>query len=313
MLKVGKNHVVVDRRKFLAGAAGLIALGLFPKNVLALAEQYWFEQGAYTLTVVSDGELTLPLALFPDANPEELAKLLGSLVKDTNFTPQASPVLLESDSETILIDTGSGTGFQPTAGKVLESLKAADVDADGVTKVIFTHAHPDHCWGTIGADGQPLYPNATFYMAEAEWNFWTAKDLLSKMPATMEGMVKGTQTQLAALDGKIKLFKPGAEVLPGIAAIDTPGHTPGHVSFELAGDDGLIITGDAIVNPAVFFAHPEWKFGFDSDPDLAIKSRKMVLEMAATSKKQVLGFHWPYPGVGHVEAGGEGKYRFIPA
>ena len=312
MLSIGKSHVVLDRRKFLAGASALVAIGLLPKNAFALAEQYFIEQGDYTVTVVSDGELTLPLSLFPDANPEELAKLLGDMAKDTNFLPTASPLLLESDNDTILIDTGSGSGFQPTAGKLLASLKLADVEPDAVTKVIFTHAHPDHCWGTIGADGKPLYPNATFYMAEAEWNFWTAKDLLSKMPATMESMVKGTQAQLAVLDGKIKLFKPGAEVVPGIAAIDTAGHTPGHVSFEMAGDDGLIITGDAIVNPNVFFAHPEWKFGFDSDSDTAVKNRRKILEMGSKGKKLLLGFHWPYPGVGHVEEGGEGKYRYVP-
>ncbi len=312
MLNIGRNYVVVDRRKFLAGAAALVATGLLSKSAFALAEQYWFEQGAYTVTVVSDGELVLPLAVFPDANPEELAKLLGEMAKDNNFHAQANPILLESDADTILIDTGSGSGYQPTAGKVIESLKLADVDAEAVTKVIFTHAHPDHCWGTVGADGKLIFPNANFFMAETEWNFWTAKDLASKMPSAMEGMVKGTQAQLAALDGKIKLFKPGAEVVPGIVAIDTAGHTPGHVSFELAGDDGLIITGDAIINPNVFFAHPEWKFAYDADSDTAVKNRRKLLEMASEGKKRLLGFHWPYPGVGHVEEGGEGKYRYVP-
>ena len=312
MLSIGKNHIVLDRRKFLAGASALVALGIFPKNVFALAEQYYFEQGDYTVTVVSDGELTLPLSIFPDADPVELAKLLGDMAKDNNFHPQASPLLLESENDVILIDTGSGGGFQPTAGKLIESLKLAEIEPSDVTKVVFTHAHPDHCWGTINADGKPNYPNATFYMAETEWNFWTAKDLASKMPAAMEGMVKGTQSQLAVLDGKIKLFKPGAEVLPGIAVIDTAGHTPGHVSFEMAGDDGLIVTGDAITNPMVFFAHPEWKFGFDSDHDTAIKNRKKLLEMGSEGKKKMLGFHWPYPGLGHVEEGGEGKYRYVP-
>jgi glyoxylase-like metal-dependent hydrolase (beta-lactamase superfamily II) len=180
-----------------------------------------------------------------------------------------------------------------------------------VTKVIFTHAHPDHMWGSLGADGKPVYPNASFHVAEAEWNFWMAPDLASKMPKDMEGMVKTTQGQLAGIKEKVSMFKPGSEVLPGIAVIDTAGHTPGHVSFELAGGDGLIVTADAITNPLVFFPHPDWKFGFDADHANAIASRKKLLDMASTGKKKLIGFHWPYPGIGMAEAK-DGAYVYVP-
>jgi glyoxylase-like metal-dependent hydrolase (beta-lactamase superfamily II) len=209
------------------------------------------------------------------------------------------------------MDTGAGGNFAPTAGKIAESLKAVGVEASAITKVIFTHAHPDHCWGTLGADGKPIFPNASFHMAETEWNFWTAPDLASKMPKEMEGMVKGTQGQLAGIKDKVAMFKPGAEVLPGINVLDTPGHTPGHVSFELAGGDGLIITADAITNPLVFFPHPDWKFGFDADHATAIANRKKLLDMAAAGKKKLLGYHWPYPGIGMAEAK-DGAYVYVP-
>ena len=148
-------------------------------------------------------------------------------------------------------------------------------------------------------------------MAETEWNFWVAPDLAGKMPKDMEGMVKTTQTQLAAIKEKVAMFKPGAEVLPGINVLDTAGHTPGHVSFELAGGDGLIITADAITNPLVFFPHPDWKFGFDADHATAIANRKKLLDMAATGKKKLLGYHWPYPGLGMAEAK-DGAYVYVP-
>ena len=196
-------------------------------------------------------------------------------------------------------------------GKIAESLKAAGTEAGAVTKVIYTHAHPDHLWGTLGADGKSVFPNASFHVAEAEWNFWVTPDLASKMPKDMEGMVKTTQSQLAAIKEKVAMFKPGAEVLPGINVLDTAGHTPGHVSFELAGGDGLIITGDAIASPLVFFAHPDWKFGFDADPATAIANRKKLLDMAATGKKKLLGYHWPYPGIGMAEAK-DGAYVYVP-
>jgi glyoxylase-like metal-dependent hydrolase (beta-lactamase superfamily II) len=224
---------------------------------------------------------------------------------------EASPLLFRQGGDVILMDTGSGGNFAPTAGKVIESLKAAGVEPGAVTKVIFTHAHPDHMWGSLGADGKPVYPNASFHVAEAEWNFWMAPDLASKMPKDMEGMVKTTQSQLSGIKEKVSMFKPGSEVLPGIAVIDTAGHTPGHVSFELAGGDGLIVTADAITNPLVFFPHPEWKFGFDADHDTAIANRKKLLDMASTGKKKLIGFHWPYPGIGMAEAK-SGAYVYVP-
>ena len=209
---------------------------------------------------------------------------------------------------------GDGSGFADTRlflepGDEIDRVEVAPTGT--VTKVIYTHAHPDHLWGTLGADGKSVFPNASFHVAEAEWNFWVTPDLASKMPKDMEGMVKTTQSQLAAIKDKVAMFKSGAEVLPGINVLDTAGHTPGHVSFELAGGDGLIITGDAITNPQIFFAHPDWKFGFDADPATAIANRKKLLDMASTEKKKLLGYHWPYPGIGMAEAK-DGAYVYVP-
>jgi glyoxylase-like metal-dependent hydrolase (beta-lactamase superfamily II) len=308
----GTRNLVLDRRKFLSVAAGLIAAGVISKDALALAAPYSFKQGAYDITVVSDGTLLLPLSVVgPEAKPEDLKALLGAMVQGDKAQFEASPLLLKSGTDIILMDTGSGSGMGPTAGKIAESLKAAGIEPSTITKVIFTHAHPDHCWGTLGADGKPIFSSASFHMGETEWNFWTAPDLAGKMPKEMEGMVKTTQGQLAGIKDKISLFKTNAEVLPGVNVLDTAGHTPGHVSFELAGGDGLIITGDAITNPLVFFPHPDWKFGFDADHPTASANRKKLLDMAAATKKKLLGYHWPYPGIGMAEAK-DGAYTYVP-
>lgn len=309
----GSKHLVLDRRKFLGIAAGLVAAGVIPKSALALAAPYAFKQGAYDVTVVSDGTLLLPFSVVaPGAKPEDLSKLLGAMAQGDKAQFEASPLLLKSGSDVVLLDTGAGGNYGPTMGKIAESLKTAGSDAGAVTKVIYTHAHPDHLWGTLGADSKPIFPNASFHMAETEWNFWVAPDLAGKMPKELEAMVKGTQSHLAAIKEKVAMFKPGTEVLPGINVLDTAGHTPGHVSFELAGGDGLIITADAIINPLVFFPHPDWKFGFDADHDTAIANRKKLLDMAATGKKKLLGYHWPYPGLGMAEAK-DGAYVYVPA
>ena len=308
-----KDVIRLNRRKFLAAASGLIAAGLLPKSALAFAGgPHTFKHGTFDITVLTDGAVELPLSVIsPDAKPEELVMLLG-LAADAQTGPaEISPVLVSVGEDRILFDTGTGGMMGPTAGTLADSLKAAGVTADAITKVIYTHAHPDHLWGTIAADGSAAFPNASYHMAEAELAFWSNPDLATMMPAEMTDMVNGIQKQLTAMKDKIATFTPGSEVVPGVAVIDTAGHTPGHVSFELAGGDGLILTGDAITVPAVFFAHPDWKFGFDADGALASANRRKLLDMAAAGKKQMLGYHWPFPGLGRAEAK-DGAFVYVP-
>lgn len=295
---------LLNRRKFLAGSAALASVALMPWKALAqAAPSQSFAQGDFEITVVSDGELTLPLSLFgPDADPaqlEEIAKRLNWT--PPNASPKANLAILKSGSELILVDNGSGTKFQPSAGKLVENMKAAGMDPADVTKVILTHAHLDHLGGTTSADGAPLFANAAYYVGEAEWNFWMDPDLLSKMPAEMADFVTGAQRELGAIKDKVTMIKPGDDIVTGIRAIDTAGHTPGHLSVEVAGGEGLIITADASTNEIVAFEHPDWKFAFDAIPDLAIQNRKALLDRAATDKIKLMGYHWAYPGIGFAE------------
>jgi glyoxylase-like metal-dependent hydrolase (beta-lactamase superfamily II) len=292
----------LDRRKFMGAAAGLIATGVLPKSALALAGPHNFKHGIFDMTVLSDGNVNLPISIISaDAKPEELKTLLG-LAADVETTLfDISPLLVKSGADMILFDTGAGPSMGQTAGQITESLKAAGTDASAVTKVVYTHAHGDHIGGTT-VNNMAVFPNASFHMSETEFNFWSTPDLASKMPKEMTDFVLAIQAQVTAIKDKVQTFKPGVELLPGINTIDTNGHTPGHTSFEFAGGDGLILVGDAITAPKVFFAHPDWKFGFDADGPAAAKSRRMLLDMAASGKKQMLGYHWPYPGFGRAEA-----------
>jgi len=307
------SSILVDRRKFLAGAAGFIAAGLLPKQVLALAAPHSFKQGAFDVTVVSDGELIIPWSIVaPDAPPEEVKKLLATAISGDTVKGAANPVLIRAGNDIILFDTGSGTNYQPTAGKLLDSLTMAGVKAGEVTKVVFTHGHPDHIWGTVAEDGTLTFPNASYHVNEGEWNFWMDKDLVNKMPKERQGIVLGAQKHLSGVKDRLSMFKPGAEVVSGIGVIDMAGHTPGHTAFEIAGDGGLILAADSLNFATVGFPHPDWRFGFDSIPDLAIANRKKLLDRAASEKVKLLGFHWPYPGIGFAEKK-DGAYQYVPA
>lgn len=313
MFHLPAQFIRLDRRKFLAAASGFIAAGVLPGSVLALAGPYSFAHGAFAITVVSDGTFALPLSIVsPDARPEDLRTLLGLAAAAETHSIELSPIIVKAGADVILFDTGTGGNMGPTAGMLAESLKSAGLEPAGITKIIYTHAHPDHLWGTIARDGTHAFANASYFMAENEWNFWSRPDLASMMPKDMTAIVTTTQTQLAAMKDRMTMFKTGVEIVPGINVIDTNGHTPGHVSFELAGGDGMILTGDAVTVPKVFFARPEWKFGFDADGAAAAKSRRMLLDMAASGRKLMLGYHWPYPGLGRAEAKA-GAFAYAPA
>jgi glyoxylase-like metal-dependent hydrolase (beta-lactamase superfamily II) len=273
-----------------------------------------FKQGAADITVVSDGHLVLPTAILaPDAPPDQFKALLAAAgVTGEEVKPATNVTLVKSGADLILFDTGSGIEFQPTAGKLVENLKLAGIDPQAVTKVVFTHAHPDHIWGTVNAAGALNFPNAAYYCAAAEWDFWMGKDILTQMPKEMHPFVIGAQKHLKGAEPRITMVKPGDEIAAGIRVLDTFGHTPGHVCFEVAGDGGLIIVGDAIPVPAIWFPHPEWRFGFDAIPELAIASRTRLLARAAAEKLKLLGFHWPYPGIGHAEAR-DGAFHYVAA
>ena len=98
----------------------------------------------------------------------------------------------------------------------------------------------------------------------------------------------------------------GYEVIPGVTVLDTPGHTPGHMSVLVTdGDQSLLALGDSMNHAWMNFAHPDWYNGSDTDGPLAVTTRRKLLDMAAADRIAVLAYHFPFPGVGHVMAEGE--------
>ena len=218
---------LLNRRKFLAGSAALAAVPLLPFHALAQAAPHSFKQGDAEIIVLSDGKLEIPWNIVaPEASPEQIAEIAKRLgFPATNADAATNVVLVKSGSDLILFDDGGGPNLAPTAGKLAENMAAAGIDPAAITKVVFTHAHPDHIFGTLKGDGTLLLPNAAYYTGETEWNFWTDPGLAGKMPAQLGGMIKGAQANLAAVKDRVTMVKGGAEFLPGITAVDTPGHT----------------------------------------------------------------------------------------
>jgi glyoxylase-like metal-dependent hydrolase (beta-lactamase superfamily II) len=301
----------LTRRTLLAATAASAALHALPAYAAA---PHTFKHGAFDITVLSDGYLELPTAfLAPEAMPDERAALLkASGQAGETYQSPTNITLIRSGADLILVDMGSGDRFMPSAGKLWDNLESAGIDKAAITKVIFTHGHPDHLWGAVDDLDDLTLPNATFFVGETEWNFWQSDNATQGLPAERAGFVTGARRNYAAMKERVKMFKAGGEVVSGIHAVATPGHTQGHVSLALSGGDGLIVGGDVLTHPLISFAHPEWKPIADHVPDVAVATRKMLLDRLATDRSKLIGFHLPYPGVGTVERK-DGAYRLVSA
>ena len=221
--------------------------------------------------------------------------------------------LVKRGRDLTLIDAGAGPNFIDTTGKLADSLTAAGIDPKAITTVILTHGHPDHLWGAVDEfDDSVRFPNARFIVSEAEWALWMTGDPTAKLPADRQNFIPGAKRNLGFLKDRITTIKSGASIAPGIAAIDTSGHTQGHISIALSsGTATAIVLADALIHPLISFAHPDWKLGADHEPDRAVATRKALLDRLATDKTPIIGYHLPFPGLGIVEKRGS-AYAYVP-
>jgi len=305
---------LLTRRAFnggLAGIAGMLPLGGVPRRAWAT---HGFSVGHLSVTVISDGTLSLPLSfILPQADRKDVESLLGTgAALEAALKSEVNVALVKAGDATVLIDTGAGPDFMSGLGKHADALEAAGIAADSVTHVIFTHAHADHLWGVIDPlDGGTRFPKARHLMTAVERDFWTAPDAETRVPEAMKGMAIGTARRLKTLADRIETIEPGTELVSGLALVDTAGHTPGHVSVRLqSGGSTLLIGGDVLTHRIVSFERPEWRWGADMDPDKAISARRRTLDMLASERMPLLGYHLPWPGLGRVERQGAG-YRFV--
>jgi glyoxylase-like metal-dependent hydrolase (beta-lactamase superfamily II) len=307
------SKLILNRRQLLRRTA-LVAVGAsLPGRILA-SETYRFRHGDFEVDVLSDGEMIVPGSFIAqDAPPSQLSEALAGPDGDNSMVHLKTNIpLIRHGSDLILVDVGAGDKFQPTEGRLLSTLRANDIDRASITKVILTHAHPDHLWGMLDTEQSLNFPNASYYVGTIEWDFWMARDVATRLPQDFRNVVVETQRSLDAIKDRMTLVNSGDQIVSGMRVIDTPGHTPGHFSLELDGGEGLIITADAVSHRVISFQYPTWHNGFDFDSEAATRTRKALLDRTSRDKTKLLIYHLPYPGVGYAEASA-GAFRFLPA
>lgn len=302
----------LTRRTLLGQAAALTATGLIARPAFANTT---LESGSVRIDTLSDGHMVLPgdFILGPMPDPEAARIVVAHGLDPAELRPDCNLTLLRDSSHVAIFDAGAGPRFMPTTGQLWSALDTLGVDPAEITHVVMTHGHPDHLWGVLDDFDEPLFPNATHIMGAEEHAYWTDPQTVNRIGAARQAFAVGAARCIAAIPGGFTLIADGDSPLPGVTARATPGHTPGHLSYDIATPDGPVtVIGDAISNHHVAFAHPEWPSGSDQDQPLAAATRQTLMEDLATSAQLAIGFHLPAPGIGHVERDNAG-YRFAPA
>jgi glyoxylase-like metal-dependent hydrolase (beta-lactamase superfamily II) len=316
----------------LAGAAAgaataLTSLGLPAARaaVLPTGAQapgfYRYKVGSYECTSINDGARSFPM---PDTFVKNVPKAEALAAAEAAYMPQGmvtvpfNPQLINTGSKLILIDSGNGVAnLEPSKGAVgrtLQNLAAAGVDPKSVDVVLMSHLHPDHTNGIRAADGSLAFPNAEIMVPAVDWTFWMSDENAAKAQSNemMKNYFANVKKIYAGIENKVTKYEWGKEVAPGITSIAAPGHTPGHTAFAIAsGSSKILIQSDVTNIPELFLRNPDWHVAFDVDPGVAQDTRHKFYDMAAAEKATVVGFHFTFPSIGHVEKDGS-KYRLVP-
>lgn len=299
--------MLLSRRFVLTGSTLLLTAAGLPPTARRAWAVTSLGAGGMQIDSVSDGYLEFtPDFAFAAVPADQRAELLTRLNLPSQGVVE-SPLnltLLRQGGRVILFDAGSGPDFMPTAGRLTEALQALGIAPEEVTDIVFTHGHPDHLWGLLDDFDEPLFPAASLHMGRAEFDYWTDPATVQTIRQDQQAFAAGALRRLTPVANSIRTFGDGDEVLPGVTAVATPGHTPGHMSFAVGtAERGVFVTGDFVTN-IIGFARPELGASTDHDPAQAAATRRATLRRLADEGWTILGFHLPNGGIGQVRADG---------
>jgi glyoxylase-like metal-dependent hydrolase (beta-lactamase superfamily II) len=313
MLKIrSRAAAAVCALVFLCGTSALAGA---PQLKAQAPGWYRMMLGEFEVTALNDGTFPMDLGkLITNITPKALDEDLSRSFLTNPVEESVNGFLINTGTKLVLIDTGAGTFFGPTLGKLLDNLAASGYRPEQVDEVYITHMHPDHIGGLI-KDGKMAFPNAVVRASQEEADYWLSKARMAAAPADAKDGFANAQKALApyVAAGRFKPFKGDVELLPGIRSLVTPGHTPGHTLYMVeSGAEKLLLWGDLMHVTAVQFPDPSVSLRFDMDLPAAAEARKKVFADAAEHRYWIAGAHLPFPGIGHLRTNGSG-YTFVHA
>jgi len=268
--------------------------------------------GDILVTSISDGYLDGTLDVMRNVDLEKAGQILREAFRPARRT-SVNTFLIQSNGRMALIDTGSGNYMAPTAGFVQRNLAAGGIDPKAIDTVLLTHMHPDHSAGlTDMSNGELLFPNAELVMHENEPAHWFDDGAMAKADERSAKLFfQAGREQVAPYKKQTRLFKQG-EVFPGVTAIPSHGHTPGHTAYLVAsGNEQLMIWGDTVHVPEVQTAFPEAGMAFDTDLAAAAASRKRMFDRVSVDRVLIAGMHLHFPAFARLARRGD-AYALYP-
>jgi glyoxylase-like metal-dependent hydrolase (beta-lactamase superfamily II) len=266
--------------------------------------------GDIVVSVVNDG---VHQASFDDLVTSQRAACESAHLGEFRLAPPWLTIncfVIRSRDRLVLVDAGFA-GKTELVGRLLGNLNAMGVEPADIDTIVMTHMHPDHEAGLTDSSGKALFPKAELILHENELAFWQDDGAMARATAEGQGDFPLARAALAAYEDRVRTVK-ADEVVPGVRAFPTPGHTPGHTAWLVESNgDGLLIWGDIVHFPGMQFAFPDTSVAYDIDPAAAAEARKKVLKFVAGEKLRVAGVHLDFPAFGHVVPNGA-AYRYVP-
>ena len=273
---------------------------------------YRFKIGDFQATVISDGYGELPVRpiFVTNVSEAELAPVLKANFMQPAIQVTNNILVIDTGRERILVDTGFGEKIGPPFGSFpgLEAnLRRAGIRSETVDLVVISHGHLDHIGGLVTKSGALAFPKAQFVFVDAEWNYWTGNGYESDVNGSpmpdpfKQATIRMARENLPLVADRSRFVKPGGEIRSGVQYVAAPGHSPAHAAILFtSGNAQFMHMGDIAHNPVTSLQHPDWTPIFDFDPTQAIKSRKAILDRLATDGVMAMGYHFPFPAIGHV-------------
>ena len=270
--------------------------------------------GDFEVTALSDGTVALPVnKLLTNTTPGKVDQVLAKSFLKAPLETSVNGYLINTGAKLVLVDTGAAGLFGPPLGNLVTNLKAAGYQPEQVDAVVITHMHADHVGGLMAGD-KLAFPNATVHADQHDADFWLSQANMDKAPKEAKGFFQGAMASLNpyVAAGKFKPFNGDTELVPGIKAQASRGHTPGHSTYVVQSKgQKLVLWGDLMHVAAVQFADPSVTIQFDTDSKAAAVQRKKAYADAAKQGYWVAAAHLSFPGIGHLRSEGKG-YAFVP-
>jgi glyoxylase-like metal-dependent hydrolase (beta-lactamase superfamily II) len=308
---------MINRRHMLAASgasASLAALGAAgyawaqsgPGNATPVANGVRrMRLGTMEVIAVNDGVMRRPLGEefvrnAPLANVQAELRMQGLPTDfiDVPFTP----FLVIDNGQRTLIDTGFADNGGATTGRLLANLNSIGLTANDIDTVLISHFHGDHINGLRTRAGELVFPRARILVPEPEYAFWMDDARMNALPEGQRGGFMAVRRVFAGMPlGRVQMFTPGMDVLPGIASVPAFGHTPGHTLFRVESlGQRFMYLADLTNIPELFARQPDWAVQFDMNADQARDTRRRVFEMVVNNRMTAGGFHFAFPAFGTI-------------